>query len=172
MSITLDVVTRLGGRIDLDSQVGRGTRVTILLPAVALQVAAATAVPAAAQRRRILVVEDEPYLRKAYRRILATRYDVVDAGSGEDGLARLREEPFDLVLCDLQMPGMSGADLFDKSIAEGVAIERKFLFVTGGAFTPHVKQFAEAHADRCLLKPVEVAVLLQRIEHELGARAD
>jgi PAS domain S-box-containing protein len=171
MSITLEVVTRLGGRVALESQEGRGTRVAILLPAVARPPAVAGRVAATAQRRRILVVEDEPYLRKAYRRILASRYDVVEAGSGEDGLACMREERFDLVLCDLQMPGMNGADLYDKSLAEGVAAPHEFLFVTGGAFTPHVKAFAEAHADRCLLKPVEVAVLLQRIEHEIGGRA-
>jgi len=164
LSVTLEVVTRLGGHIDVDSQIGRGTRIAILLPAVARPAASAGASATAARRRRILVVEDEPYLRKAYRRILASRYEVIDVGSGEEALARMRAEHFDLVLCDLQMPAMSGADLYDKSLAEGLATEQEFLFVTGGAFTPHVKEFAEAHADRCLLKPVEVAVLLSRIE--------
>ena len=169
LSITHDVVTRLGGRIDLESQVGRGTRVSLWLPAVAPPAAAASGPAAAAQKRpRVLVVEDEPHLRKAYRRILSGRYEVVEAGSGQEALTRMKESPFDLVLCDLQMPSMSGADLFERSVAEGLAAADRYLFVTGGAFTPHVKQFAEEHASRCLLKPVEVAVLLQRIERELG----
>ncbi|MBI2892721.1 MAG: PAS domain S-box protein [Deltaproteobacteria bacterium] len=173
LAITHEVVTKLGGRIDIDSAVDRGTKVTFWLPAA--PGASAARAPRAAEDGkdgRLLVVEDEPFLRKAYRRILCQRFDVVDVGTGEEALSLLRGDRFDLVLCDLQMPGMSGVDLYERCVADGTCPSDRFLFITGGAFTPHVKRFAEEHSDRCLLKPVDVGALVARLERELaGLRA-
>jgi len=58
---------------------------------------------------RILVVDDEPQIRRVLRSALASRgYEVHDARTGEDALESIRESRFDLILLDVNMPGMSG----------------------------------------------------------------
>ncbi|HTW18688.1 MAG TPA: response regulator [Mycobacteriales bacterium] len=64
------------------------------------------------RRARVLVVEDSVGVRELERAILeAAGYDVTTAVDGSDGAARLGEEPADLVLSDVEMPGMDGYDL-------------------------------------------------------------
>ncbi|MCY0966265.1 HD domain-containing phosphohydrolase [Parathalassolituus penaei] len=60
---------------------------------------------------RILLVDDEPAVLQALKRLLYRQYQVETASSGHDALAKLSEEPFDLIISDMRMPGMSGADL-------------------------------------------------------------
>ena len=58
---------------------------------------------------RILVVDDEPQIRRVMRATLAAQgYFINDARSGEDAIEKLREEKYDLVLLDMNMPGMGG----------------------------------------------------------------
>ena len=60
---------------------------------------------------RILVVDDEPQIRRVMRTTLAARgYEVDDARSGEDALEKLRAGRYDLVLLDINMPGMGGVE--------------------------------------------------------------
>ena len=60
---------------------------------------------------KILVVDDEPQIRRVMRATLVSRgYVVSDAQSGEEALDKLREEKFDLVLLDMNMPGMGGME--------------------------------------------------------------
>lgn len=60
---------------------------------------------------RILLVDDEPAILQALKRLLCRQYDVVTAGSGQQALDLLEQEAFDLVISDMRMPGLSGADL-------------------------------------------------------------
>ncbi|MBL8216110.1 MAG: response regulator, partial [Bryobacterales bacterium] len=58
---------------------------------------------------RILVVDDEPQIRRVLRTTLAAQgYEVSDARTGEEALQAIREQRFDVVLLDMNMPGMGG----------------------------------------------------------------
>ncbi len=67
-----------------------------------------TAVP---RRRRVLFIEDEPALRISYERFFRPRFDMTFASSGAEALARLEQEPPDVVVLDMRLPDTDGVDL-------------------------------------------------------------
>ncbi len=88
-------------------------------------------------RVRVLVIDDEPAIARSIQRILQGANDVVLARDAADALTRVRGgERFDLLLCDLQMPGMSGMQLHEE--LDRVCPEQadRMLFMTGGALPP------------------------------------
>jgi PAS domain S-box-containing protein len=110
------IVTSVGGDVQIDSRVGRGTAITVLLPRTdrpvrAEQPAAVAAPPGNGET--ILVVEDEPSLRDVNERILSRGgYRVLVAQDGPEALeVAARTEHIDLVVTDMMMPHMSGAEL-------------------------------------------------------------
>jgi two-component system cell cycle sensor histidine kinase/response regulator CckA len=108
------VVTDAGGTIDISSEIGAGTVVTIFLPAAAEELPSADEESPAPVRAsgsaRVLVVEDQDPVRRQACRILADHgYEVRQAGSGDEALARW--EPVDVLVTDVVMPGMGGHQL-------------------------------------------------------------
>lgn len=111
-------------------------------------------------RSRILVVDDEPYISRVIARTLSDDYDVSTADSAGDALDLLRANTvFDLILCDLMMPGMSGMDLHEVVAAEWPDVASRMMFLTGGAFTPRARTFLTAMPDRKIDKPFTSASL-------------
>jgi CheY-like chemotaxis protein len=116
------------------------------------------------ERYRVLVVDDEPAVLRAYGRILRGRYDVVLADSGAAALAILAADAgFDAVLCDLQMPGLDGPALYEAAPA---ALQARFVFASGGASGERAEQFVAEVTCPVLEKPLDRAQLeaaLQRV---------
>jgi CheY-like chemotaxis protein len=124
-----------------------------IAPAAADEHAAPAPAPAAT-RARILVVDDEPMVRDLVRAILHRVAEVRVAASGAEALEHLREaEAYDLVLCDLMMPEMSGAELCRRLEAERPSAARRFAFMTGGAATEALDRYLEASPRPRLDKP-------------------
>lgn len=121
-------------------------------------------------RRRILVIDDDPLVARAARRALEACYDIVVANSGDDGLAELAAASFDLVLCDLMMPGMGGHDVRRAAIQRDPALRERFVFVTGGTMS----RSEEVALDECEVptvhKPFGVATLREFVAQVLDAR--
>jgi CheY-like chemotaxis protein len=112
------------------------------------------------RRPRLLLVDDEPALLRALRRQLAGLADVVTIGSGREALELLlRDSSFDLVLCDLMMPDMTGMDLHQRLTQERPDLIERIVWMTGGAFTPQALQFLSQLGRRRLEKPVSFADL-------------
>ena len=110
----------------------------------------------AARRRRVLVVDDEPALAAMIARMIEDEFDVELAADAHGAMANLtaaREGLPDVILCDLMMPHVSGADLYRNATRALPGIERRFVFMTGGAFTPWVADFLGACQCRWLEKP-------------------
>lgn len=102
---------------------------------------------------RILIVDDEPFVRNALGRALRG-YDLVTAGSGEEALAHLSDgEPFDLILCDLMMPGVSGMDLYKHLRQRHPGREQQIVFLTGGVFTDDAQDFVAGISNAVVQKP-------------------
>jgi CheY-like chemotaxis protein len=121
--------------------------------------------PRSFARRRILAVDDEALLLKAYRRMLADTHELVTALGGHEALRTLeRDAAFDVVLCDLQMPEMSGMELHAAVRARHPALADKFLFVTGGAFSSDARRFLEDSVAAIIHKPFRIEDLLSLVD--------
>jgi len=114
---------------------------------------------------RILVVDDEPQIRRTLRAVLIPHgYTVFEARSGEEALAALRQEQPDLVLLDLNMPGMGGLDAC-RAIRENSDVA--ILVLTVRDAENDKVQALDAGADDYVIKPFGTPELLARIRAAL-----
>src|SRR5262245_2504758 len=149
LPISLGIVRSLGGEILVDSQPGQGATFRVRIPATSAVPAARPAAPDITpsrifMRRRILAVDDEALLLKAYRRMMGEAHELITALGGNEALRVLDQDThFDVVLCDLQMPEMSGMDLHAVIAQRFPALADRFIFVTGGAFSGDARRFLE-----------------------------
>ena len=166
LSISRNIVEGFGGRIAVDSAVGGGTRFTVRLPADDATARERAAAPAARARggRRILVVDDEPRLCSVIADSLTDRHEVVTAVSGAAARQRLAAERFDVILCDVMMPGESGMDLHEWTVRTRPELAPRFVFMTGGTFTPRARDFLASVPNHCLDKPFDQDALERAIE--------
>jgi PAS domain S-box-containing protein len=154
------LVTDLGGTIGVASEVGRGTLFTVELPIASSASATPTPVPPRRPRQgRVLVVDDEPIVAGSLARALALHHDVVTATSAAAALAELATVAFDVIICDVMMPDMSGIELFQTLEERDPDQARRVIFVTGGAFTAKERTFLESRPWRTIEKPFELGAL-------------
>jgi two-component system cell cycle response regulator DivK len=113
---------------------------------------------------RILVVEDNPLNLKLVRDVLgAAGYDVVAATSGEEGLRLATESPPDLVLMDLQLPGMNGAETMRRMREGPVADAVPVVAVTAFAMAEDQANATRAGFDGYIEKPISVRALVVEV---------
>jgi two-component system, cell cycle sensor histidine kinase and response regulator CckA len=170
LSVCRSILESLGGRIELESTEGKGTTVTVHLRAHVGGERRATITrppppPADAEPRRlrVLVVDDEALVRRVLTMVLARHHDVEQAASGEEAMALLDKASFDVILCDLMMPGMSGMDVYERIRARQPGLEERIVFITGGAFVPRLADFLDSVDNLKLLKPFDVEQVLNAV---------
>ncbi len=114
---------------------------------------------------RVLVVDDEPQIRRVLRSTLAARgYEVHDAPNGEDALTAMRQNRFDLVLLDVNMPGMGGLEAC-REIRAGSAVA--IIMLTVSDSEEDKVGALDAGADDYVTKPFGMPELLARIRAAL-----
>jgi two-component system, cell cycle response regulator DivK len=115
--------------------------------------------------RRILVVEDNPLNLKLIRDVLQfAGYDVIEAHTGEEGLHLAREDPPDLVLMDLQLPGIDGTETLRRLRQDGLGRDVLVVAVTAFAMAEDRERAALAGFDGYVEKPISVRALPGQIE--------
>nr|WP_267146736.1 two-component regulator propeller domain-containing protein [Pyxidicoccus xibeiensis] len=121
-------------------------------------------------RGRVLVVDDDALVSGAIRRTLARENDVDVLVSARQALEYLRgpELRYDVVLCDLMMPEMTGMDLYDALVREAPRVVERVVFITGGAFTPAARQFLERVENPRVEKPFDPEALRKLIRTEVA----
>jgi len=165
LSICRRIVASMGGDIYFESEVGHGTDFFVSLP-IARTVAADEARPAPpptpgpARRGRVLVIDDDEMVGHTTAKILSADHDVVIMTSAGAALQALEAgERFDVILCDLMMPQLTGMDFHAMAAARFPAAARTVVFMTGGAFTPQARGFLATTRNRYVEKPFEMAQL-------------
>jgi two-component system cell cycle sensor histidine kinase/response regulator CckA len=172
LSTVFGIVTQSGGKVQVESQPHQGSTFSVFLPRV--QKESEPPEPRSSQppltgNERILLVEDDDRVRLVITRMLeAAGYQVVTAEHGQRALsvADASSEPFDLLLTDVVMPGMSGRELAQRLFASGRV--RSLLYMTGHApnddesEAPDATQLFKPFSERDLLGTVRLALETRR----------
>ncbi|MCA9676774.1 MAG: response regulator, partial [Myxococcales bacterium] len=169
LSVCRGIVESAGGSIALEGVEPHGTRVRVRLPvhqttraAPEPEVTVAAAEPG--RRLRVLVVDDEPLVRRMLAVVLSRRHDVVLAENGRDALAEIqRGAEFDAIVCDLMMPELNGMELFEAVSTAIPALATRFVFITGGALGPRLAKFLDDVDAPTLYKPFQMQVVLDAV---------
>ena len=178
LSLVHSMVTELGGHIDVESQVDRGTLFQVRLPVSRRGMGSpSTNEPpqpedpeptvATPQRSlRILVVDDEPSIRQFLGRLLTREgHGVVLATDGADAIQEVEaaEEPFHLILSDLRMPGIGGEELFKTLRQEAPEYERRIVFMTGDVTAREVGRIMGETRAPIVHKPFDISEILELV---------
>ncbi len=167
------------GEIEVESAPGRGTTFRVTLPATLAEAAppdgetlAGQTAPLdgpAAPPARVLVVDDEPMIGRELARILEPRHQVVTVTSGAAALDLIQSKGpvFDVVFCDLMMPGMTGMEVYAQIRDRWPGLADRMVFLAGGSFPAAAQAFLRDVANPCLDKPINTTTLLEWV----GARA-
>jgi len=171
LSICHRIVTSLGGTITVESPPGGGATFVVMLPfAAAAEDGATQPLPLhiASRRGRVLVVDDDAMVARAIQRSLSNAHDLTAVMRGADALERIRRgERFDVIICDLMMPEMTGMELHAELVRAAPDQARAIIFLTGGAFTAGAQEFLEGVENQRIEKPFESAYLAAVIDDRM-----
>jgi CheY-like chemotaxis protein len=106
----------------------------------------------------ILVIDDDPIVTRMLSRVLSSHVVQV-ANTGRGALERLSQHSFDLILCDLTMPGMSGIELYQAIRESSADVAERVVFMTGGAYTAEGHEFLAQLPNSWLEKPFDLSAL-------------
>jgi len=186
LSICYGIAQEHGGRIWVESEPKHGARFCIVLPREpgpvtrpASDAKASTGIAAppasrggeAASHLRVLVVDDEDALRDALLRFLQRRgIGGEGASDGAAALRALRERPFDVIISDVRMPGMSGREFLEQLRRERASLVPRLVFSTGDTFAPDTAALLRDAGVPTVTKPFDFAEL-ERVIRDVAARA-
>ena len=164
LAISHGTVESLGGDIVVESTLGLGATFRVILPGADGAALAAPATPRVSTGRgrsgKVMVIDDDAAVGAAIRRALGRRHDVITTTHAQEALDRIHGgELFDMILCDLMMPQLSGMELH--ALLLGLAPDQaaRMVFITGGAFTLAAREFLDRVPNERFDKPFDASHL-------------
>ena len=120
---------------------------------------------------RILIVEDNDKNLKLVRDVLQAKgYTTLEAGTAEDGLAIARDEAPDLILMDIQLPGMSGIEALKALRADPATAALPVVAITASVMQQDRQQIVNAGFNAFVEKPVNLRNLLDTVQQAIGGK--
>jgi len=163
LSLCYGIIKEHGGNIKPSSRPGEGAKFTIELPAFDHAGETVDALPAMETRaknvsegagKKILIIDDEEAILQMLREGLADNgYSVDTASDGEKALLQLRDNHYDVTLCDWKMPGLNGRQIYERLRADNPALCRRVVFFSGDVVNGQMREFLEQEKRPCLAKP-------------------
>lgn len=169
LSICHSIVSGLGGEITISDAPGHGCVMRVALPQAPRPAATpstppALPAPAAVTRHVVLVVDDDVRVGTAIQRLLKADWEVGVVTSARAAIELLdRGDRFDVILCDLMMPDMTGMDLHVELVRLHPALADRTVFMTGGTFTERAQEFLARVPNARLDKPFDRATLARTL---------
>jgi len=169
LAICHNLVGSMGGTIDATNDAEGGATFTIILPCARSPAPDTDQSPAPAPHvpaplfesvARVLIIDDEPLVLAMLQRVLQP-HAVVSTSNVQEALAMCGTEDFDVILCDVMMPGLDGRDFYRMLGQLRPGLESRVVFITGGSFHEGVRAFFDRVPNRTVDKPFD--------SHELRA---
>jgi PAS domain S-box-containing protein len=176
LSVSYGIVREHGGSLWAESRKGEGARFVVEVPAMGdgrersdesapEDPVASAAGPAGA---RVLVVDDEPVILDLLISTFGDAgYRVDTANSGTEAAEKIRSRRFDVVVTDVQMPRMSGMELYREILSIHPDMEGRVVFMTGDLVNRETVQFLAGMNTRAILKPFDISEMLNAVREAL-----
>jgi PAS domain S-box-containing protein len=174
LSICHGIIESFGGTITARSTPGVGTTFRVWLNAA--EAIEATPTPRHGERAqvaslRVLVIDDDARVLKALARTLGSTHQVVCVHDANEALVAARSgNAWDVVLCDVMMPGTSGLELYETLLRERADLAERMVFMTGGGFSQALEQQLDRTGRPRLEKPLDQARLFELLQARTPAR--
>ena len=158
LSVCQGIIERHGGKLWVESELGRGASFQIELPAIQQETATDaprhSAEKPAVTAKQILVVDDERDVRDFAARVLSLDGHVVDhVAGGQEAWIKLQQKTYDCIFMDLRMPHMDGRDLYSLIEAQDKEQASKIVFITGDTISRETREFVSTKRNPLLEKP-------------------
>lgn len=174
LSICQSIIQSMNGKIEVESEQGRGSLFRLVLPAAQARVGTesrtqASPVERAGPRRRLLLIDAEPAVGTSVRRLLQEAHEVYSVQDVSMALKLLsRGERYDAILCDVVLPGMSGVDLLRELEQHEPGLARRTGFMTSGTFSTPAREIMASYSGELLEKPFEPERLRRFVQRLLA----
>jgi len=172
LSISSNIIRSFGGEIEIDSQEGEGTRVTVVLPPApdvsGIYSTLDEAYDDPEQRDRVLVLDPEGMLGRVLTRMLSAQYEVVTLRTGRDALSILDDgEEIGAILCDVDVGDMTGLEFHRNVQRLAPQMGDRVVFITSDD-PDGPRGMLEAAGLPCVTKPIEPSLLRELVEEIVG----
>jgi CheY-like chemotaxis protein len=172
MTMAQHLVERHGGELLVHEQPD-GRLLELRFPPMTAAAVLPDAAAGAARRGSVLVVDDEPMVGRVLAMTLRSEHDVTVVASAASALTLLeRGDAFDVILCDLSMPGVDGQQLYERLCVTRPDLASRMIFMSGGAIAGRAARFLEDMAGRRIDKPFQTAHLLELLREKVRSRGN
>jgi CheY-like chemotaxis protein len=177
LSLAHGIVAEHNGALYAESEEGKGATFFVELPIVMegeKKIERVEAVESAGKAvgGRILVVDDEPAILAFLKKVLGGEgYDVETVGNGREALGMIKEQRYSLIISDVKMPGLSGAELYDELGGIDPALQKRVIFITGDVIGPVTREFLERIRVLYFTKPFDITGLKKEVNRILDNRS-
>lgn len=169
LTLSREYAERHRGSLDFEPRPGGGSRFVLRIPhdtglAVPVGRAPRRSEVRSSASNRVLVVDDEPAVLRAYRRVLSPTYAVTLVNNGHEALQKIHDsDDFDAVICDINMPQLGGVEFYRQLELNHPELARRVVFCSGGVFGEEAREFIESTRNPVWHKPLEPQALLDAL---------